>query len=475
MLVSFTALILVALAGSLLALPGGGRGWLALCGRLGQGYFIGMLGVGVVALAFERAAWTGYAWPLAALVVVLALLGFRRVLAQLRPEPVGRDTVRVALALPVAVLLAAHLLIQVGEAAQQPIFPWDAWETWMYRARAMFLHPGAAFATPGVAVALANAPDIYPSNAAHYPLALTACIVWLARLHGEWRDPLLLVAWPVAWLALMLAFAALAQERGYSRTTVAVLVATLASTPLLTVHAALGGYMDLWMCAYLLIAASAAEAIAARHGDPADRTGQRVARWAWLLALLSAPALVKVEGLVWVLLLLLALAWGGSSRRTRSIALAAIALLVLAWLLPEHGMRLPGDRFVLARDFVRIPYLGESVLGFNPLLRPLWLAMFATATFGATWYLILAGLLLWPWARRQAGFASRPIEGLQLRFALLAAGFVLVLFGFTAAGVWAENHTAVSRILMQLTPVFLLAIAPVLERVFEPAAAQPAS
>ena len=117
MLVSCLALILVALAGSLLALPSAGRGWTDLGGRLGQGYFIGMLLLGFCALAFERAGVTGYAWPLAALVTLAAMFGFRRLVGQLQPVPRHGNKGLALAAVAVAVLVLAHFAFTLAEAS----------------------------------------------------------------------------------------------------------------------------------------------------------------------------------------------------------------------------------------------------------------------------------------------------------------------------------------------------------------------
>lgn len=461
MLGSCIALILVAFAGSLLALPCRARGWHDVCGRLGQGFFIGFLLVGWCALAFERQAVAGYAWPLAAVVLVAAVFAARR-LALLVPR--GEPAAGLWLAAVLLVLVAAHFAFAAGEVSQQPIFGWDAWETWLYRARAMFLHPGAEFAAPAPAGAAAS--GAYALDAAHYPTSLTAAIVWLARLQGAWRDPAVLIAWPFAWLALIAMFVAVARGLGIARATTLLLAATLASTPILTVHAALGGYMDLWMAGYVLLAAVAFVCLA--RAPSASSGGATVPYFHWIrIALFAiAPLMVKIEGVVWVALLLLALALalGRFPRALRAISLVALLAVFALLLFPEDGLRAFGDRVVLARDFVRLPYLGESVLQVNSLLRPLWLALFATETFGATFYFIAAGAVLAVVLRSPDAAIDAPAHALLVRFSVLSAGFVLLLFGFTVAGLWAENHTALSRVLMQLVPVWLLAVAPAIQR-----------
>ena len=442
------ALVALSLAGSWLALPLGRDARIAFAGRLGQGFLAGALVAGFIAAQFERAGVTAYAWPLFAIVLLAAIGALVREVRSTRHATATvppRGAVHWA-TLVLALVVAAHATLALAEIDDRPTYAWDAWTNWIFRARAWFLEPGATFtAVPVAGEATLQVPG------AHYPATIPGLVAWLARLAGEWSPHRFLAAWPFAYVAAALAFAALADTllRGTLVARIAAIV--LAATPIVATHAMLAGYADLWMLGAVVLALGAATSIAvAARPDPR----------AFVLLLLALA--VKIEGLVWLALLAAAYAlarWPKRAAWVFAVCAAAALLMTFAW---PGGVHLFDDRLVFDRALLRIPYLGETALVVNPVLGPIARAFFGTETFGlAMWAIAAALVAAWPLRRAMGreqggpGVAQRTVTW----FALASFAFVFVLFAFTIAGQWALNQTSLSRVALQVLPAWLLAAA----------------
>lgn len=445
----FVALAALTLAGSWLALPLG-RGGIATLGRFAQGYLVAALVVGWIASGFERSGTTAYALPLLAAVAVAALAAVvRDVRRGARVD--AADAPKAALVALLVVALA-HAALAASTAQSQPPFPWDSWTNWLFRARAWFLEPGIPFSP----IPTEADPRPVQVPGAHYPAAIPGLVAWLARLGGDWSYPRLLLAWPLAYLASVFALAAFADHALRSRVAALAAAAVLAATPLVVTHALLAGYADLWTMGAVVLAVGAA--------FEWRRTGRFDPRIGVAIVL---PVLVKIEGLVWLALLLLSLAlvWRPRVFGIALAALAAVALLAMfAW---PGGVHLFSERLVLAPDLVRIPYLGSTPLSLNPVLGPLARALLTSQTFGvAIWAVLAAGVASFVLRRDRIVRGSEDAGAWRVlhAFALLSLAFVLSLFAFTLAGRWALDQTSLSRVFMQLLPIFILVAA----RAFEP-------
>ena len=442
------ALVALSFAGSWLALPLGRDARIAFAGRLGQGFLAGALVAGFVASRFERAGITGYVWPLFALVLLAAFAALVREVRAAQPAPrAGIESPALRwTTLALIAVVAAHATLALAEIDDRPTYAWDAWTNWIYRARAWFLEPGAAFSqVPVVGEAALQVPG------AHYPETVPALVTWLARLAGEWSPTRFLAAWPFAYVAAVLAFAALADAVLRSAVVARLAAIALAATPIVATHAMLAGYADLWMLGSVVLALGAAVSIAS-----SPRLDPRV------VLLLLLPLAVKIEGAVWLALLALSYALARWPKRAgwTLAALAAVGLsLTIAW---PGGVHLFGERLVLDRALVRIPYLGETALVLNPVLGPMLRAFFTTETFGLSLWAVAAALLVaWPLraAREPEPDDARVAHRTVLAFALASFAFVVALFAFTIAGQWALNQTSLSRVALQVLPAWLLAAA----------------
>ncbi len=447
------ALVALTLAGSWLAAPVGRSAPVALLGRLAQGYLVGAIVAGFVAAQFESRGVTSYALPLLAAIGLAAIAAIVR---ELRRVPVSTERRRgAALAFAVlAVLVLAHTLLALLEVRERPPYPWDAWTNWLFRARAWYLEPGVTFAWAPDAASGATALQV---PGAHYPASVPGLVAWLARLSGEWSWPRLLLAWPLAYAATSIAVVAFADQALRSRTLAVIAAIAFATAPFVVTHAMLAGYADLFLTGTLVVALAAAYEW---------RRGGRLS--IATVAAFAVPVLVKIEGLVWIVLLVLALALAARPRLSAAVVAASVLALVATVLVLPEGIHLFGERVVLSADFVRVPYLGETQLTLNPVFGPLVHAALLSETFGvAFWAIIAAALAALPLRRRLKAPRSRAEREAQRVLAIhggLALTFTLALFAFTVAGRWAVDQTSLSRVLMQTLPLWLILAA----RVFEP-------
>jgi hypothetical protein len=431
---------LITLAGAAVARPLGHTRGTVVAGMLAQGFGFGLWASGVLALAFESAGITAYVWPLAVVVLVAAVAGARVLRGAAKSADSARTSGRSEILFSLVLLLLT--CIAALDAVGKPVIPWDAWNTWLYRAEAMRLVPGAQFAPSEVAATVAGSFDL---AAAHYPRVLTAALVWLARLTQMPVEGALLLLWPIAYAAQAVLLFALGNSL-LERSPFAALPAWLwMLTPLALTHAALAGYMDLFVGLYI----SLALAMLAAGGGRID--------WRVLLALIMLAG-IKVEGLIWAAVLGIgALAMQRPRRVWAAIGIAFALVLAL--------VALSGGRFeafdaalVLAWNELRMPYLGGTTLALRPVFDEAAIALFATLTFGVSVYALLALLLARALAGRGAGDGS-PQHRWQLAantFAWLGFAFVVFLFLFTDASRWAENQTSLSRVILQLLPAWLL-------------------
>ncbi len=442
--VAFVAALLLplALGLGLIALiggrPVGAWAWLRL---LGEGFLLGLLVVaGLMMVPGIRPAdsFAVLALPIAAFTVGLFALA-RRPMPQPLPDA-AQSPLETALASMALGLMGLHLLPLWQEACQLPTLPWDAWSTWMYKARAWFeqeaflpfVDPAAAVAQPGREALATLAP--------HYPNAVPRFAVWVASAQGEWSGMAVRLLWPVLWLALGACCYGGLRALGLASAAAAAATAALLSLPLLNHHVALAGYADLWLATLLLMAALRLAAFV-RERRRAD------AALALVFALLLPT--IKLEGAVWLLGLLATAAIMLMPRATRTpVVLAAIVLVAVLATTTGLAVPVPGLGMVaLAWGEAIIPGVGTLELHWRPVGTEVFATLFRLPNWHLLWY-VWPALLAWRWR----ALRDDPAAAALAWFMLYAAAFLFALFFFTDASRWAENLTSVNRVLLQIVP-----------------------
>lgn len=422
------------------------RGLHGFCAGLGAGHLLGSLGWGWLLRFFEGAPtrtlfvdvapWMG---GVAIVAVALAIVALRRSAppADVAPPTAGERAFIVLMLL----LLAASFAALVLQAVALPTLAWDAWNVWIGKAKAWYF-AGALQPIVSFDAWIAAAPgEALNTIAWNYPDALSRHALWLTSAAGTWSEGSIHLAWPLAWAALGLACFGYLGSAG-CRTSLALAATTgLLTLPMLTAHAALAGYADLWLAAVLMLAAlHAARALQQRHA-------RNIAAALLFAALLPA---IKTEGGVWLGCLIGAALLTVLPARVRWLGLGSgLALWLLA--LPWGGLRVPVPGLGLARlgwAEIEMPRYGTLPLTLRPVLDEFAQAMFVLPNWSLLWY--LAPLLIA--LRWRALLATRERVALGL-FLALGYAFLFVLFFLTDAAAWAENFTSLNRVLLHIVPI----------------------
>jgi hypothetical protein len=241
------------------ALLGRPRGVAAHCAAIGAGFLVGAVGLGAVLNGFDGASAAGVVRGASAALVILALLsGFvawRDAVLAAAPtsQPARPGGSRASTIIAILLLLAAFMLLAL-QALYLPTLGWDAWNSWLAKPKAWF-HSGALLEAVSAADWAAAPPDtVITATGWPYPEALPRYVFWLAAMSGEWNEGLIHLAWPFAWAALGFCIAGYLMLDGVGRRPSTLAAASVLLLPMFMAHAALAGYVDLWIAAILLLA-----------------------------------------------------------------------------------------------------------------------------------------------------------------------------------------------------------------------------
>jgi hypothetical protein len=434
----------------------GGSVWLLLAGwprqragwwlALGEGYLLGTLLIGNLlwiggALSTEGLFLRSLPWLLGAAMVAVALARWRRLPAAPLTEPADSAVARRLVALGLLLLAALWLVILV-QAWTLPTLTWDAWNAWLAKAKAWH-HAGAMLPVVDLPVWLAGAPEpLLSAVAAPYPEALPRYATWLASAAGRWRDGDVQLAWPLLWLALGAILAGALRLRGVARLPTLAAVGFLLTLPIVTAHASLAGYADLWLAAAVL---------ASGHHAARFIAGERRAIVPALVFALLLPT-IKLEGAVWMLMLLAGIGLWLLPSRWRWLAPAGVvvALSLSLLLLPGFGLPVPGlGRVVLEWGAITVPVVGHLELFWRDVGGTVAESLLLLPNWSLLFYLLLP-LIVWRWRR-----IGEPANAMLAAVLLLGAAFLFVLFFFTDASRWAENLTSLNRLVLHLVPLLV--------------------
>ncbi|WP_313913022.1 hypothetical protein [Tahibacter sp.] len=336
------------------------------------------------------------------------------------------------------VLIAIRFAFVLDEAMLRPVFAWDAWNAWSLKAKTWFslgqvpyLEPAAWWQDSGTAG--------HTALAWRYPELLSRAELWFAGAAGGWNEGAVATAWPLLWLALISGCAGQWMALGVSRLHSLILAYMLASLPLLSVHAGLAGYADIWVAAALTFAVLSWM----RWVRDDDR-----AQLLFALLCIALLPLLKFEGAVWALLLVGLALLAQVPVRWRWAGLGAGLLLALLAMLVSWLLQLPW-----------LALVGETLSGVTTnggeVSRVTAALAFLNGLFGQNnWHLLwplLAACVIW---RRDVLRRQRETALLAV---LVAGGLAALfcLFAFTPAAKWAASETATNRLVLHWVPLAL--------------------
>lgn len=457
-------LLLVWLAGLVLRtlLLGWPRSAGAACLAIGEGYLLGVLLAGnLLWLAgdgsIDRLFGTGVATMIGFVTLGSIAIWLLRERASWQwPAPATTTSDRRWVIVVAAWLLLVGIAIFI-QAVALPTLTWDAWNAWLAKSKSWF-HAGQFVQAMDLSGWLPpGSPDGIAVVAAGYPEALPRVATMLAYAGGRWHDGFAHAAWPLLWIALGLQVAGALRTHGCSWRVAAGSAGALLTLPLLTAHASLAGYADLWLAAVVLAGAQHAAAFA-HDRQPRSLIG------ALLFAVLLPT--VKLEGAVWMLVLAASLAAWSVPYRLRLWLAGGAVLAFGGWMIVQRQISLPLPGLgpvAFEWGAITVPVVGRLELFWRQVGGTVAESLFLLPNWSLLWY--MAPLIIaWRW-RAIVTTARGGLLGV-----VLAGGttFLFVLFFFTDASAWAENLTSLNRLVMHLVPllVFWLALllAPVIDR-----------
>jgi hypothetical protein len=422
--------------------------------QAGYGFFLGYAILTLAVMASH--GWMGgvsWPWLMVFLFLLAGLGGFVLYRAQKpmpavngdAPDPIGTGQ-RILLG-ALVVWAGLHLLFAAIEILNQPVYPWDAWQSWVYRSKAWFLSGGTAEFVNSSSWARSASPETYALSGHNYPPLATVLPYWAALALGRWSETLVNLPVLLVGMAIGLALYGQCREIGMGQLISLVGAYLLLSIPLFGTHLALAGYADIWMSGYAGLGFVALIRGAAK--------GQRFQSALGLL-MIALAMLVKNEGVVWFLAALLMLALIACRWRTVSLAaLACLALGSLAWLLDVKYAEIPilGGFGIIDNQF-EIPFVGRFTVEVHNVWQAYWDNFFTMGSWNLLWLLVAACLLL-------ALFGKKPLTVPSVRasvvFIVIFAASQALIFGFTDQGVWADTYTAINRLPLHFVPALIFA------------------
>jgi hypothetical protein len=447
MLISFFTLIFSAMAGA---------GALHYCSRvfeskmntplaLGAGFFVSMAAI-VLWLSHSPLSISTSSNIAAGVTVFAAFFAVLRGHDALALQSIKRSlSSLLASRLGMLLLVAASLYLTVVllNNFNREVFPWDAFTTWMYRAKAWVLTDEAVNFIFTLRWPTAREGD-FLINAAGYPISVSAVAAYSASLSGGWSDQAASLPWFFALLASGILIAGLCRVQHAGSLLVPVAAsAMLITTPLAHLHGVLAGYADIWVMATsgtglagLCIWTQKRDAslLALSIGLLALGCVWKPEAWIWLslgISLVSLCSLVWRFGAGAILALITIL---GVLIAMQPIDLGTLGV----WGITETAIELGATASVSLRPYNPLPdYLRMTLERPNfLLLTPLY---------------VLALLILLVRNTRQS------LVYIMMATALCAIHYVI--FGLSAYSQFAEIGTAMNRLLLHSLPVCIVTIA----------------
>lgn len=414
---------------------------------LGHGYLLGQLFAVLLLLAWDglglRLAW----WPLAASLAVLGAalwaLSLRHSSVCWRPE-VKLGVIDLLWLLPLLGFLWSRGSVLAEELALRPLFAWDAWMNWVPRAVVWFEHGSLTeFVLPPDWLAAASGTEVYTLGnwrASAYPPGVPLLLLWQMLGAGTSDHTLLFMPWLLLPAACALALWGHLRLHALGRVPAAVAVYLLLSMPLLTTHAVLPGYADLWLGACFLL------------GAMALALWQQSGQWRYAglaLALALFCTLLKTPGIGFALLLVLGallLWWRPPSRWLRRGVLGGL-LLLLAGLLA--GLSPALVQGLQAQPVLLLPgHLPDLQLQLRQVLPYLWQTFFVFDNWHLLGVLLVGALL-----SRTLICGSDSFNSIALLLLSCGAMMLVSIFAFTQYGQRLDQGLTFHRSFLYLTPL----------------------
>jgi hypothetical protein len=422
--------------------------------QAGYGFFIGYAALYFAILIVNK--WNGsVSWShLMLFFLILTVVGgsvlwnsrrAEKIINIAAPMPAGNGSKLLSMFL--LIWIAIHLFFITVEVFSQPLYPWDAWTIWAYRAKAWFLSGEISGLVSEADWIKASVADTFTTSAWRYPLFPSVITYWASHSLGYWSETLINLPVLFAGLAIGMALFGQCREHGLGRNTSLLCCYLLYSIPLFGTHIALAGYADIWVAGF-----SGLGFIALIRGLILRSSESKPGLPLMLgLLMIGLGILIKNEGQVWFLMALAVVALANCHWRAMTLIFAICTALTLwAYRLDLMAINLPllGVLGVVDNQLI-IPLLGRFRLGAHDIWSPYLKNFFLMGNWHLLWLLVIAALVL------SAQRKMLPSQRIGMVFLGFFFATQLLIFGFTKQGLWAKDFTAINRLPLQLVPALL--------------------
>lgn len=427
--------------------------------QLGYGFFIGYA-VLFVAVMISHGLTGGVNWPammaflsLFALGGVVAVrLGRKAIPATQTLSPGTTPVEKALLALAIA-LMSIHLVFIAVEIFTRPLYPWDAWLVWVYRAKAWYLSGGMASVVSARDWAGANTADLYTMHAWRYPMFSSVVPYWAALSLGRWSETLINLPVLFAGLAMGMALYGQCREQGLNVSVSLLACYVLFSIPIIGTHLALAGYADIWMAGFAGLGF-----VAVMRGLASENGAASTLQTLLGLLMILFSAWIKNEGAVWLLGAAAMIILATCRARVTVLTIAgAVVVVLLAHALGISQLDLPFiGRLGVVDGRLVIPFIGSFRLEMHDVFGVYWDNFFRMGSWNLLWLAVAGSLLTgFMYLKRSPGHRARR-TALSLILVFLAVQWFI--FGFTDQGLWAAKYTAINRLPIHFVPALLFAV-----------------
>lgn len=336
------------------------------------------------------------------------------------------------------ILLASVLLI--WNSYHVPNLAWDTWTVWVAKAQQWYYHGlGAEFSQSQQWLQSENA---LLNASAHYPDGLSLIFYPLLFTDASLKTALLGL-YLVIYGFLVLLMCNRLQTMGAPFYLRFFLVMVMYSTPLLVNHILLPGYADLIMAAYILLIFLG---LLDYNDQARPALGVIIMTYALMLPL------IKLEGWVWLLVILFAhsyIMWFNYKQRI-IIATLIVALFVFWLLIGGFAIETAFGPFVVTPEEINLFNKAYLEFGFTNVTNALLNGLLWQFNWSLLWFAL--PFLLFYMVYKSHNKAQQ----VSHLFFILAFTLITALFYLTPAAKYALDYTALNRIFLQLTPCYIL-------------------
>jgi len=342
--------------------------------------------------------------------------------------------------------IVLHLVFSAIDILSIPVYPWDAWLVWMYRAKAWFFSAGLSEVVAPGRWFLADSVPPYSIAAHNYPDYLSVTSAWLALSLGNWSETVVNVPGLAAAIAIGLALFGQLRRLDLPPLVNVAIPYFLISTPLFGAHVSLGGYADLWMAGF------------AGLGFVSILAGLPQKEKSYLLlglGLLFFSTFIKNEGAVWFLLGTTLVVLFTLPARVNLIGAGVMAAgLLIAWLTGFTSVEIPGLGIAGLQDGrLHVPWIGRFLLQPHNVFPSYLESFFQLGSWNLLWAIVTGAAI----AYLRHDIPAR-VRHISWAFLLLFISSQLFIFGLTSQGEWALQYTAINRLPLHFLPGLLFVV-----------------